>query len=87
MSLFDIKNKIKVNNNEIMYRLWDEVELVEFIDNYGNTELIFEDDFNTLEECINMSVISTYIEDRKVLYINKFYLELNDGRQAVIRVV
>lgn len=87
MSLFNAESKIKVNNYEIINRLNEEVELIEFSDNCGNTKLIFDEDFQELYKYINDNVISTYIENREVLYIDEFYLELNNGGQSIIKIV
>lgn len=87
MSLFNAERKIKVNNYEIINRLNEEVELIELTDNYGNTKPIFDEDFQELYKYINDNVISTYIENREVLYIDEFYLELKNGGQAMIKIL
>lgn len=87
MGLFNAESKIKVNNYEIINRLNEEVELIELADNYGNTKPIFDEDFQELYKIINDNVISTYIENREVLYIDEFYLELKNGGQAMIKIL
>lgn len=77
--------KIKINNEEIMNRLIEDVELVELEVDEEVTPF-FDDEFKELEKWINSNVVNTYIEAGQ-LYINKFYLKLNNNGQAIIRVV
>lgn len=87
MLLFDIRNKIQINKEEVENRLSDEVELVELIDTEGNEIGVFEEDFPKIYDFINSNVKTVYVKDESALYINEFVLELNNDRQVIVRVL
>lgn len=76
--------KIKIHNNEMKFRLADEVEVTELI-HEDNVEIFFEEDLENLMTWIDENVKNTYIEPNTV-YMNKFHLDLLNGGQAVIIV-
>lgn len=87
MLLFDIRNKIQINKEEVENRLSDEVELVELIDTEGNEIGVFEEDFPKIYDFINSNVKTVYVKDESALYINEFVLKLNNDRQVIVRVL